>query len=419
MKILISLITLTVLANASYEKVQQFYESGEYLNAIQEAKSSTEEYSNPKLHLLWAKSAESLGDTNEAMAAYERVAMLDANSADSRVALLKIYQESSREALAQEMSSELENFQLTPQQRTSLGLLKGKEINTLKARATLALGHDSNINVSAKASDLDAYYGLSGYEGEKSTLFARVNGSVSYVNELQEKGGWYVQGDLNAYYQNNFDASYFNMFVGTLEAGVGYAGDGYTLYMPIGYDRVNYLESDLLGQIRVAPRANISLSEDFILNVNAKYATREYQDVKYKGMSDSTIASGAGLYYIFDKSFAYLNLKYEDFRQDNRGSIRFIDKTMTTLSIGVNYSVQDLFVARFDYRYRAGQYEDNIFTDSERRADSYNQVELKLSRYIAKNYELFISDRYVKNDSNYIPAQYSKNIFMFGVSANY
>jgi len=423
MKLIILLITLSSLAFASYENSEQFYKNGEYQKAINEAKSSFSEYSNPKLHLLWAKSAEALGHTGEAMSAYERVVMLDESDTESRVALVKIYKKSSRDDLAKEMSKELQNYQLTPAQRSSLDLLQGGSIDSFKAKATLGVGYDSNINVSATGSDLDGYYQTTGISGEKSTLFSRLNGSLSYINELQEKGGWYVRGDARIYYQNNSDAHFYDMFVGSLEAGVGYAEDGYTLYMPIGYDRVNYLDVDLLSQVRVAPKVNITLNKNYILNINAKYASRSYSKEVYKGMGDTSYGVGAGFYYLFDKNYAYMTANYASYSSSQTIHNAYIDKNMLTLSLGVNYTLSSWLVARLDYRYRKGSYDETIAinnpTETTDRADDYNQIELKLSHYFADNYELFISDRYAKNSSNYVPAEYKKNILMFGISANY
>ena len=95
MKILIILTLLSILANADYEIANKYYDAKKYQKAIDELKSSTVEYSNPKLHLLWAKSAEMLGNKKEAMSAYERVNILDSNATESRIALLKIYKNSS------------------------------------------------------------------------------------------------------------------------------------------------------------------------------------------------------------------------------------------------------------------------------------------------------------------------------------
>ena len=54
-KLVISLLLLTALLHASYKQAQSYYDNKEYGAALQEAKISTDEYSNPKLHLVWAK----------------------------------------------------------------------------------------------------------------------------------------------------------------------------------------------------------------------------------------------------------------------------------------------------------------------------------------------------------------------------
>ena len=422
MKILLALFSLTLLLNASYQKAQTYYDNKEYKQALQEAKSSTDDYSNPKLHLVWAKSAEALGLTNDAMSAYERVVLLDDKDSDSRVALYKIYAKTHRDTLAEELGVELENYALTPAQRNSLAVLKQKSSNSLKTETSLSIGHDSNINVSADGSVLDGYDPFVSHTGEESTLFARVNGSVSYVNELESKGGWYLQGDANLYYQNNFDASFYNMFAGDLGAGVGYSGSNYTFYLPLSYSYVHYLEVSLFSEVSLAPRANISLSKNLILNINAKYSSRSYSEAKYKGMGDSSYGGGLGVYYLFSKNYLYANLLYEDFSSTEPIHFSYIDKSMLTFSTGVNYEVASFLMAKLDYRYRKGSYAESnslrVPSDT-KREDSYNQVELKLSHFFTKHYELFVSERYAKNSSNSIPAKYTKNIAMIGLSANY
>ena len=414
---------IILLANlslfADMTQLQNLYDAGNYEEAITHAKSLTTEYSNPVLHRLWAKSAQALGRSEEAMSAYERVAILDESDADSRVALVQIYKDSERDALAKEKSKELQNYQLTPQQRTALGMLKEKSIHSVKAKGVLSFGYDSNINVNPGSTVLDDYYANTGNTDEISTLFGRFVGAVSYVNELEEKGGWYAGADLRAYYQNNIDADYYNIFLGSVEVGVGYAGDGYTIYLPINYDRVNYLDKSLFSQYRVDPRVNISVSSDFILNLNFRYSKRDYIESVDEARNDASMGAGFGLYYLFDKDFVYFNAKYETFEADELSDVTYVDKDMLTASIGINYNVASWLVSRLDYRFRRGSYDDDIETTAEARSDDYSQVELKLSHYFMDNYELYLSDRYATNSSNHIPAEYSKNIVMLGIGMNY
>ena len=422
MKILLTIFILSSFLHASYEKAQEFYDKKEYKAALQEAKASTDAYSNPKLHLVWAKSAEKLGLSNEAMSAYERAMILDENDSTSRMALLKIYNETERTELATDLGIELQNYKLTPEQRSSLAVLTKENSNSVKAKASISLGYDSNINVSADGGVLDDYYGGVGSLGEVDTLFTRINADLSYVHELGTKGGWYIRGDAKLYYQNNFDASFYNMFVGNLSSGVGYTGGNYTLYLPVDLSYVNYLDVSLLTQMSLQPRVNISLSEDFILNINAKYSIRDYGEGIYKRMSDSNYGAGAGMYYLFSKNYLYATALYEEFSSIEQEAAVYIDKSMLTFTTGVNYELPSGLIGKLDYRFRQGFYADSsdlLHASIVRRTDSYNQVELKLSYFFAEHYELYVSDRYAQNSSNYIPAEYTKNIAMFGLSANY
>lgn len=423
MKKVILFIAFAVVANASYDKAKAFYDAKEYAKAVAEAKASTDEYSNPQLHLVWGESEEALGDEKQAMSAYERVVMLDEKNVAARVKLVKIYNKTHRSNLAKEMRKDLQNYQLTPKQRSSLELIKSESISSIKAKATLSIGHDSNINVSAKADELNNYYKTTSSEGEKATLFSRLNGSLSYINELGEKGGWYARGDLKLYYQANFDASHYDMLIGGIEGGVGYAGNDYTLYLPLSYDRVYYLETDMLGQMKVAPKLTMNLSKNLIIDMNVKYTSRTYEKDIYKTMGDNSYGAGVGLYYLFGKNFLYTKLMYEDFFSTENLHYNYIDRTQVAISAGLNYNLGDIMSARVDYKYRNGSYSDrsDLLNSSvtSKRADDYNQVELKLSHYFNKSYELFISDKYMTNSSNYVPANYSKNIAMFGISANY
>jgi len=401
-KLIYLLLFSTITLFASTKHVQQYYDAKKYEKAIKEARVSKNEYSNPQLHLLWAKSAEALGRLDEAMSAYERVIMLDEDNVDARVALAKIYNETNRLALATETKKELDNYQLTPEQRLSLGIIKGEDIDKVKAQVKLSLGHDTNINVSA--------------DDANSTLFSRLSANASYINELGAKKGWYGRGDMKLYYQNNTDAHLYDMFVGGLDIGAGYAGDGYSVYVPIGYSFIQYLDVNMLDQISLAPKINFII-DDLIINTNVKYAQRKYKQSEHKSMDDTSFGLGAELFYLMGKDFSYVNFLYESFSADNNGS-SYIDRDAITLSAGINHNFSKDIVTKFDYRYRKGLYDDDV-ASGEKREDDYHQFEFKASHYLEEKLELYFSDRYVLNKSNYSESDYTKNIAMFGLSLNY
>jgi len=397
---------------ASLEKTQKYYDNGEYKQAITEARISKSEYNKPQLHLLWAKSAKKLGHLDEAMSAYERVVMLDEMNVDAKFELAKIYDETSRISLAKETTKELSNYQLTPEQRSALELIAGADIQKIKAKASLTFGHDNNINVSAKADKLDNFYQVSNSTGEQSSLFARFNGSVSYINDFDDEDGAYLRGDLKLYYQNNSDAHYYDMFIGTLNTGFGYRSGGYNVFAPIGIDKITYLETSLMQQYKFEPRVEININNRHILNINGSYKQRVYNDSKYEIMNDSSFGIGIGLYYLMDKDFVYYNAKYEMFSSEESVHALYIDKDILTLSLGINYNLSSWLVTKLDYKYRNASYDDN-------RDDDYHQGEIKFSHYLFDKYELFISNKYIKNSSDYVPANYTKNMAVLGLSVSY
>ena len=410
MKLIIFLISLNLALLADVTNIQILYDIGEYEKAIAKAKASTNEYSNPKLHLLWAKSAEALGRDEEAMSAYERVEILDDKNIDARIVLIKLYKRTGRNDLAQSASKKLQNYQLTPEQRTTIDNLRGINVHSFKAFASLALGSDNNINISPDE------LGISGGTTAISTMFSRFTGSLSYINELESKGAWYGRGDLQLYNQTNFDsdATIYDLFLASVSAGAGYNGDGYNLYVPLGIDNIQYLDKNLLTQMKIEPRVSFTISNELMVNASASYISRSYNQSEDKLRDDSSYGVGLGVYYLLGSDFIYLNAKYDSYSADKTSlGALYIDKTILTSNFGVNYNLAKWLVMRADYRFRLASYDDND------RGDLYNQVELKFSHYFAEIFEAFVSNRYINNTSDLDVAEYDKNIFMLGVSVNY
>ncbi|MEA3342197.1 MAG: tetratricopeptide repeat protein, partial [Chloroflexota bacterium] len=133
------LLMSPIILFADVADMQTLYDQKKYEQVITKAQKSTSEYGDPKLHLLWAKSAEALGEDEMAMSAYERVLMLDPDDTEVRVHLVKFYADSDRDELADEMSKSTENYQLTPAQRTSLKTLYGQDSERLKASASIEM----------------------------------------------------------------------------------------------------------------------------------------------------------------------------------------------------------------------------------------------------------------------------------------
>jgi len=407
------LLTTQMTLFASMAEVQTLYDQKKYEAAILEAQKSPQEFGNPKLHLLWAKSEEALGNDEMAMSAYERVLMMDPDNTEVRVHLTSLYAYLDRDDLANKMLKSTENYQLTPSQRMSLDTLKKADLETIKASASLSIGYDSNVNVSPN--DLN----IPNNEEAQSSLFTQFKGHISYTHELDEKSGWYLRSDADMFYQNNADASYYNLFAGSMDLGFGYRDKNYDLFLPVKYGRVNYLDRDFMETIGIEPRANIVFSKSLIGNINARYTERSYLHDSDKNRDDTVFGYGAGLYWLFDKNFAYFKANYADYDAKHTDKLRFTDKETLSINVGVNYDINDWFVARLDYRYRYTLYRDFADDGSKQRSDDYEQYEFKFSKMVSDTTEGSLLYRYSNNRSNYGLAEYDKDVVMFGFQYNY
>jgi len=423
MRVILLVLITNIFLYANLIKQQDLYEKGLYEESIAEAKNSKDDVSSYKYHLYWAKSAEALGDLDEAMSAYERVLFLDEENVEAMVALVNIYRYTDREALELQMSEKLKGYPLTQSQKESLLRSKNRQIHSLKLSASLVLGQDTNINSSPGSDVMDDYIGTTGSVGELSTLFARLRARLSYKNELGTKGGWYTKEEMRVYYQNNVDESYYNIFIGTLEAGMGYKGSGYSLYIPVSYDYIYYLEHSLYNQYKINPKLNVPLSQNLLCSINISLSKRRYIDNNEAQRDDTTQGIGMALYYLFDGNYIYLNAKYETMDADDANPATFIDKSLLSATLGVNYNLSKKLTTNLNYRYKSTNYDDTIGTtlvpSSEKREDDSNQISAKLSYTLSKKSELFFSETYTKNSSNYAPSEYNKNVLMLGVSVNY
>jgi len=417
-KILTLLLTAQIMLFAGIDNMQALYtlyDQGKYDSVIEQVKQSTKEFGNPQLHLLWAKSAEALGQDEMAMSAYERVLMLDPDNVDVRVQLASLYAKLERDELASEMIKNTENYQLTPAQRSSLDTLKKVDADELKIAASLAIGYDSNINVSPE--DLE----IPTSDDAISTIFAQFTAHLSYTHLLTDKKDWYFRTDIDIFTQNNFesDAKYYNIFAVSDKLGLGYRGDNFDIYLPVKYGRMHYLERDFLETLGFEPRVNITLSGSLIGNINARYTKRSYLDNADKNRDDTIAGYGGGLYWLFGKNFTYLTSNYDKYKAQNANSLLFTDKETFNLSAGINYNVNDLFIARLDYRYRYTLYGNFLPDGNKQRSDYYNQAKVKISKMFFDTVEVSLLYRYSTNRSNYDLAKYDKNVVLFGLQYNY
>jgi len=413
LRIFLTLTLLNIGLFASYSNVLNYYKNGKYKQAIQEAKASKKEYSNPNLHLIWAYSAKSLGYWEEEMLALERVLILDKDHTQAQHELKLVYQRTHRN----ELSESSDPYTLSG--RGLPPLLRERGTIPFKTKVSVSIGHDNNLNATPGNLVLSDYFGTDTNTTQLSSLFTRATSQISYTNKFGNNEKWYIKAVIDTYIQSNFSAHYYDLSTGSLELGLGYTQKDYDIYLPFSYYRVNYLDKDLLEHYRFLPQLLIPIGEDIILDINALYSENNYIVSVDKTKDDTTVGVGFGAYYLFGKHFAYLSTKYEHRSTQHANASKYITANFFTLSTGIHYYFTPSFLGTFDYRFRYGRYNDTVGTSSTKRDDNYHQFNTKISYSFSKNSELFIADTYTENHSNYAPSVFNKHSTVLGVSLKY
>ncbi len=398
---------------ANYAKALHYYNIGNYQKAIAEIKSSKNQYSNPKLHLLWGKSAEKLGHLNEAMSAYERVQLLDENNLQARVALNKIYRQTHRMKLIQKDPEKDLYMRGAPPR------FKERGKRTFSAKASVAYGYDNNLDATPNSDILQDYFGDDLNIKKTASSFFRFTTTVSLLDDFDSKDGWYAKYIIRAFVQENSDASFYNLRTTSFEAGLGYTGAHYNLYFPLSYHKVHYLGKDLLYQYRFNPKILVPVGENIILDISFLYSENNYFDSEDKIKNDTTYAIEYGGYYLFGKNNISSHLRYEHHDAIHGFSFKYIGADFWTFKLGSQYYFNPLFLGTLNYRFRYGQYDDTVGTTITTRDDNFHQLDTKLIYLWSDKSNIYISNTYTENLSNYPAAVYKKNAVLFGFELNY
>jgi len=405
-KIIITLLLISSGLFGSYQKALTLYDKKEYSQSLQELKISYDEYGEKKLHQLWAKVAQMLGDKNMMMSAYERVLMIDDEDNNVKFMLYTIYKQTKREQLASQMLQTLQSSPtLNSKQQKVLKSFSKKERVQSNFIANIAFGYDNNIN-NRFSNDIAQEYQVVNSESAKGSGFSRI--STKYNLEYKFDTPYYLNGGLELYYQYNFNATKYNLFVGNIELGAGYEEGRYNFYFPIYYSTIHYINNNFLSQIALKPKVTYALNEEVTLFLQPTYSKKDYLMSAYNSLDGYVYGLWSGAKYRTSKIAYNFVAGYQNYNTQ---------KKSLSMKGSILYPIIYKAVVGVEYKYKKDWYNEKL--SSSKRADNLHQLKVDLRYALSKNYQISFSDKYVRNSSNYALAKYNKNVVMIGFNYNY
>jgi len=367
------------------------------------------------------------GNLNLAQAAYERLLFYDNSNTQAKLKLISLYRKEGMQKDANLLLATIDERTLTPQQRTTLAALhdKHKEKGRFRAQMTLDLGYDDNININ------HVYDTLTLASDAQGTRYLRFNADLSYQHDLSDSNGWFLRSDANIYHQYNFDfesdlgSHYYDTLYGRLYAGGGYSTRNLSIYLPLFYDRMNYLNVDLFSEIGTRPDFNMMFADMFVLNINSLLSKRDYIQTPDKMRDDYIATFESGFYWIQEKNNAYLKVRYEKYipQDDNAvpvGTKVFVDKSLASLTLGGLYSIASILDIRAQFLFRKGDFKEiPLFFGSLKRDDTTKELQLSFERELSHSLKAHIQLHYLDNSSNYNQADFTKHEALVGLVYDY
>jgi len=388
---------------STYQQGMEAYKTKNYPLAIEFFKQSKTEYSNVEMQIVWAKSELARKNRRDyAIAAYERVMMLEPDNVKVAKELVNIYTQNGQEEDANELLGKFK--QLSPKKS------KKERLGKFSALVGIKLGYDSNIASRPEYNSINQFS-----QKIESAWYAQSLFSLNYFHDLEKKYGWFVKLGTTGMLKINSYSTLYNTKYINLNSAIGYKKSTMTITVPISYSFTSYLDKNLLNNYSISPSISATLQSKYILSFIMKTDIKRYIPQVMKSYNSNSYKGIFSVHYLFQKNYLYSKLFYEKNRADDK--IKNSDEFSSL--IGMKYRFETGYMLFSDYTFSAKKYREKVSNSENRREDNNHKIGVKLSKEIFKATTLTLDYTYTKNSSNYNMTDYNKYDTSLGINYRY
>lgn len=394
------------------------YNKKNYIQAYQQSQTylKTRPLSLPG-NLIFADSALKLNYLDEAMAAYDRVLMINPNNVHSKIQIANIYAKSGYEELAILELDVLLQQPLSKAQKRKILMLK-KRINASKpdsadnkvqGQLSLGLLYDSNANsdIGEKSIKIPAYN--LNYQGSKEQQKFALFQSINIYKDTSLSRSFGLLASFDAYNKNHIDSDSKNdLSYMALELSPHYKFGKSKLLLPLFYNKV-FLNYDSYMNIYGAGIGVQKTLNNLLLEVGYRYSKNQFYG-KNENKNSSQHNLYIGLRNSLTKSvstYTYLRYTRAQEEKDLRTDVNYSGFEVNT---GINKKLTNSFIARAKLNFSKRYYQDFNSVFLNKRLDKSYTFNLGITEFINKNSNLSLDINYVIKDSNQFLYEYNKFI---------
>jgi len=429
-KIILLLVSLSVLlfsnSEAQYGKALEAYKAKDFKSSYEIlSKIYLNKLSDAKLNFYFGRSAFETGNYEAALAAFERVEMLDPTNLGNKLQMartyfmLKMYEDS--ELAFKEV---LDNPNIPQNLRTNIELYLSKVTKVQQKSFTYATVnldwvYDSNVNYGSLDSEYNINTGTLPSTPEKSDRALQVYADLVNIYDIGEKNGFVIKNRVKLFlkdYQklDAFDVQYLGYTPSILYKETKYLGE-----FALGLDVLNLGKVEYLRTISFTPRFEYSHTNTLRSITHAKYQKKFFAQTAQYDLNADHYELAYSLQKILSPR-SYIQGNLTGIREKKHHGTR-IDVDYDEFRANVVYANQftAIYGTELFAEYRRRNYEDHSTLFGNKRADNAGTVAGTINARILKTLRLHLKGTYNRVESNQERFSYHKYTVTAGLNKTF
>jgi len=403
-----------------YYKEKDFQSSYELLSKLYLTKLS-----DAKLNFYLGRSAFETGHYEIALAAFERVEMLDSGNLRNKLEMartyymLKMYEDS--ELKFKEI---LQNPNIPQNVRTNIELYLSKvtkvqEKSFTYFSADIDLLYDSNVNYGSLDSMYNIGIGTIPAEPVQSDMAMQLYGDVVNLYDIGDKNSFVIKNKLKAYLKYYTDLSDYNIQYISYTPSLLYRDTRYLAEFVLGYDILNLGSTDYLHTISIIPRFEYSHTKTLRSIFHLKYQTKNFRQASEADLDSRHYELAYSLQTILSpRSYVQGNIILMQ-EKKVQGTRDDVDYSEYRLSVTYANQFTSAFGGEFFGEYRGRAYDDYSTLFASTRKDDGIMIAATINYKIYDSLLAHFKTDYNRVDSNQARYAYDKYTVTLGINKTF
>jgi hypothetical protein len=401
----LSIACAGLLYAATLQDVQTLYDDKAYSQVLSTAAEmlKNDPY-NVALHLLSAKAALATNELKAAVLHAKSVIEVDRNNAEAYTIIGDALVADGKPENAKRFHDIAQNLRNN-----------GPKTNQLNVLVSLGGGYDTNVNSHPGSGEMNEYYVLetvipavitdkasAGYLQEM--LFA------SHVYDADSKSPFSYKSQVMLFNKNVIDKSEYNSQIVSLKSGAQWNMGTYEIWLPVKITTMRYGNDDYTATYAVEPSYARKIARNYSLTFNAKAERTVYDDRTLRAYDFERYGALIGVERGWNGQKLYAGYRYFNASaRHNSAALTFADSEDHGISLKYSTALGSGLKANVQYHYDRKTFDDVTYTTStEKRKDNLNVLKAELNYMLNQTSFVNAALKYVDNDSNYLPLDYSR-----------